>query len=80
MKAVIFALAMLALIAAAIIVLPQAKAQPGCTWDNPSPPPGSVCIGASGSGRSCNVKMPSCSPVPNTPGTWNPSGYTPKVG
>lgn len=29
---------------------------------------------------SCNVGFDNCSSIPGEPGTWNPRGYTPKVG
>lgn len=51
----------------------------GCTQDNPYPVViNSVCTGTGFPGSSCKLTMPNCSPVPGTPGTWNPSGYTPK--
>lgn len=50
-----------------------------CTQANPSPAiVNSVCTGFGYPVGSCKVSNPACSPVPNTPGTWNPSGYTPK--
>lgn len=52
-----------------------------CTFGNPLPPyaPSQVCTGYN-SGSYCTVNQFSCSPVPGTPGTWNPQGYTPKMG
>jgi len=38
------------------------------------PPYNSVCTGY---GQSCYMGFNNCTPVPNVPGTWNPSGYTP---
>lgn len=29
---------------------------------------------------SCNIHFDNCSPIPGEPGTWNPRGYTPKMG
>lgn len=29
---------------------------------------------------SCNTGFDNCSPTPGIPGTWNPRGYTPKMG
>lgn len=53
----------------------------GCTQDNPYPAViNSVCTGYGYPGSSCKLSSPTCSPVPGTPGTWNPNGYTPKVG
>lgn len=50
----------------------------GCTYENPAPTAiNHVCTGY---GTSCKVNRVSCSPVPGTPGTWNPDGYTPKIG
>ena len=52
-----------------------------CTFGNPYPPiaPNQICTGYN-SGSYCTINAVSCSPVPGTPGTWNPSGYTPKIG
>lgn len=66
-----------ALAAAAYLSMPEAKGQPGyCTPAFPIAPNGGVCT---------NLNAPSwcdwgtnCSPVPGTPGTWNPNGYTPR--
>lgn len=53
----------------------------GCTTDNPLPSvSNSICIGFGLNGTSCKVNAVSCSPIPGQPGTWNPNGYTPKVG
>lgn len=53
----------------------------GCTVENPYPTQiNSICTGTGYPGSSCKVSLPACSPVPGTPGTWNPNGYTPKVG
>lgn len=49
-----------------------------CTDDNPYAPYNSVCTEPQGS--SCNLSFAICSPVPNTPGTFNPGGYTPILG
>ena len=58
--------------------LPTANAAPSpCTPGNPVPAYsvfGSVCTGY---GTQCSMGMTNCSPVPRTPGTWNPNGYTP---
>lgn len=49
-----------------------------CNADNPNPAYyNNVCTG---NNAECNVNSPTCSVVPNTPGTWNPGGYTPKMG
>lgn len=67
------ALAVAAMITIAVLVgAPGAKAQP-CTPEEPYVYNG-VCTGY---GTYCNFGY-NCSPVPNTPGTWNPSGYTPE--
>jgi len=53
----------------------------GCTYEHPAPTAiNQVCTGYGFPGTSCKVNTISCSPVPGTPGTWNPDGYTPKVG
>ena len=53
----------------------EAHASPmNCTPEMPYPPYNGVCTG--GYGNYCFLGL-SCSPVPNTPGTWNPGGYTP---
>lgn len=50
----------------------------GCTQENPYPVViNSVCTGIGFPGTSCKISS-ACSPVPGTPGTWNPNGYTPK--
>lgn len=45
-----------------------------CTNEMPYPPLYAVCTGY---GNYCNFGL-LCSPVPGTPGTNNPSGYTPR--
>ena len=53
----------------------------GCTYEHPAPTAiNQVCTGLGFPGTSCKVNSISCSPVPGTPGTWNPDGYTPKIG
>lgn len=53
----------------------------GCTYEHPAPTAiNQVCTGYGFPGTSCKVNTISCSPVPGTPGTWNPDGYTPKIG
>jgi hypothetical protein len=53
----------------------------GCTYEHPAPTGiNQVCTGYGFPGTSCKVNTISCSPVPGTPGTWNPDGYTPKIG
>ena len=53
----------------------------GCTYENPAPTSiNQICTGYGFPGSSCKVNTISCSPVPGTPGTWNPDGYTPKIG
>ena len=53
----------------------------GCTADYPYPTQiNSVCTGIGTPGSSCKMSAPGCSPIPGMPGTWNPNGYTPKVG
>ena len=53
----------------------------GCTFEHPEPVGiNQICTGIGYPGSSCKVDGLSCSPVPGTPGTWNPNGYTPKMG
>lgn len=44
-----------------------------CTPETPYAPYSSVCTGY---GTSCGLS-PTCTPVPNIPGTMGPNGYTP---
>lgn len=54
----------------------------GCTYEHPQPVGiNEICTGLGYPGSSCKVVYGSnCSPIPGMPGTWNPSGYTPKIG
>ena len=53
----------------------------GCTYEHPAwVGINQVCTGLGYPGISCKVDGISCSPIPGMPGTWNPSGYTPKMG
>lgn len=54
----------------------------GCTYEHPQPVGiNEICTGLGYPGTSCKVAYGSnCSPIPGMPGTWNPSGYTPKIG
>ena len=54
----------------------------GCTYEHPQPVGiNEICTGLGYPGTSCKVVYGSnCSPIPGMPGTWNPSGYTPKIG
>lgn len=64
-----------ALIVMTVMQAQSAKADaPYCTPYNPSPPYQGVCTG--GYGNYCTLGL-ACSPVPGTPGTLNPDGYTP---
>lgn len=58
----------------AIGQMAEASAQP-CTVGQPYPSWNHNCTFYGGQ---CAVGL-NCSPVANTPGTWNPSGYTPPV-
>lgn len=62
--------------------LMQSPSGGGCTYDDPYPTDiNRVCTGLGYPGRSCKMSYrTNCSPIPGQPGTWNPSGYTPKVG
>lgn len=63
-----------ALIAAALIFAQKANSAPYCTSAAPyAPYSNQICIGY---GRYCTFGL-DCSPVPGTPGTYNPDGYTP---
>lgn len=56
----------------------QAKAEPQyCTPAKNSAPYQHICTGY---GQSCSIWFDNCSPTPDEPGTWNPRGYTPKIG
>lgn len=53
----------------------------GCTYEHPAPTGiNEICTGLGYPGSSCKVNAVSCSPIPGMPGTWNPNGYTPKIG
>lgn len=55
-------------------LMAKATATPYCTWEVPYPPSyDQVCTGPY---QSCVIGL-ACSPVPGTPGTQNPNGYTP---
>lgn len=60
--------------AAYLVCTSPAGADTYCTPQIPYAPYESVCTG--GWGNSCALGL-NCSPVPGTPGTWNPGGYTP---
>jgi hypothetical protein len=71
-------LAALYLTGAALIVPSPAYGALGCTNENPLPSNvNNICIGY---GRECNVFARACSSICGTPGTFNPCGYSPKVG
>lgn len=62
--------------------LMQSPVGGGCTFDNPQPVGiNRICTGLGNPGASCKLSYKTnCSPIPGEPGTWNPSGYTPKIG
>ena len=53
----------------------------GCSYEHPALTGiNQVRTGLGFPGTSRKVNTISCSPVPGTPGTWNPNNYTPKIG